>query len=271
MNREIDVRAILPSVHVTDARAEPPGRLGEDPGWLRLPRRTHSRCAPRRARRRRSRDLGRRHRRAPWPRSSASSTEAWAERSRATAVPDRDAGHRPVHRHRRLDRRRRPSSATRGWHELARAPPRARPARAGSVPRQRARHRRRRLLRAPSTAPRGRSRCARAIARASASSASRSGPASTPASASRSTARSAGIAVHIGARVAAQARPGRGARVEHGQGPRRGLGHHLPRAPTRRAEGDPRRVADLRGRRRARRRVAGRSRRAGACTSGATV
>jgi pimeloyl-ACP methyl ester carboxylesterase len=42
-------------------------------------------------------------------------------------------------------------------------------------------------------------------------------------------------------------RLGRGARVEHGQGPRRRLGDRLRRAGRSRAEGDPRRVAPVRG------------------------
>ena len=46
-----------------------------------------------------------------------------------------------------------------------------------------------------------------------------------------------GIAVHIGARVAALAGAGRGARVQHGEGPRRGVGADLRRPRAAPAEG----------------------------------
>ena len=54
-----------------------------------------------------------------------------------------------------------------------------------------------------------------------------------------------GIAVNIGARVGALAGSGRGARVEHGQGPRDRLGDRLRRPRGARAQGRPRRVAPV--------------------------
>ncbi len=57
-----------------------------------------------------------------------------------------------------------------------------------------------------------------------------------------------GIAVHLAARVAADRRSGRGARLPHGRRPRRRLGAHVHRPRRARPEGRPRRVALVRGR-----------------------
>ena len=59
-----------------------------------------------------------------------------------------------------------------------------------------------------------------------------------------------GIAVHIGARVASLAAPGRGAYVAHGERPRGRVGTHVRRPRNARAQGRARRVAALRGGRR---------------------
>ena len=56
-----------------------------------------------------------------------------------------------------------------------------------------------------------------------------------------------GIAVHIGARVAAEARPLRGARVEHRPRPRRRLGDRLRGSRRARPEGGARQVEAVRG------------------------
>ena len=57
----------------------------------------------------------------------------------------------------------------------------------------------------------------------------------------------AGIAVHTGARVAANASTRRSARLQHSQRPRRRLRHRVPRPRPARTQGHPRRMAPLRG------------------------
>ena len=56
----------------------------------------------------------------------------------------------------------------------------------------------------------------------------------------------AGIAVSIGARVAGEAAPGRGARLEHGEGSRGGLGDRVRGPRDAGAQGHPRRMAAVR-------------------------
>ena len=139
----------------------------------------------------------------------------------------------------RAGRPRAGASSSSAHHALVRR--RARP-----VPRRGARHGRRRLPR-HFDGPARAIRCACAIRdERRASSGSSSAPASTPASASCVDGKLSGIAVHTGARVAAAARPGRGARLVHRQGSRRRLGHRV-RGPRRaRAEGRAGRMAALR-------------------------
>ncbi len=90
----------------------------------------------------------------------------------------------------------------------ARAAPPARARAARALSRPRGRHRRRRRCSRPSTAPPAPSAAPRRSSLPSASSASRCAPASTPARSSGRTRSVRGIAVHIGARIAAAARPG---------------------------------------------------------------
>ena len=83
-------------------------------------------------------------------------------------------------------------------------------------------------------------RCAADVADAGrARSACRCGPACTPASCEVMDGDLGGLAVHIAARVMDQRRAQRGARVEHREGPRGGLGDRLRGARLPRARGVP--------------------------------
>ena len=221
MNLEIDVRGVLPSIRVPTLvlhRTEDHVPVDGARGWRSGSRARVSSSFP-----------GGPHMSCVRRLESASST-----RSSGFLVPictgaGRDSGareracHRPVHGHRRLDREggraRRPRLA-----RAARAAPCAHPAAARALPRLA------RSTRPVTASSRGSTdRRARSAARARSREAVHELGIDVRAGLHTGECelvddKVAGIAVNIGARVAAEARPGRGARLPDGEGPRRGLG-----------------------------------------------
>ena len=236
---EIDVRDVVPSINVTDARRPP----------HRRPR------VQRRERHAGSRATSRARSTSSCPaRTTPSGSSARRDPRRDSRVPDRraragraraSARHRALHRHRRLDR-----ASPRAWrpragaisssvhHEVVRRE-------LERVPRTRGRHRRRRLLRDVRRAgPRDPFRRRRSSSRC-ATSASRFAPGCTPARSSSPATPCAGSpSTRRPRRVAG--RRGRGARLADGEGSRRRLGHRVRGPRSARAQGYSGRVASLR-------------------------
>ena len=166
--------------------------------------------------------------------------------SRRGAGAGSGAGDRPVHRHRRLDRHARPSSATGDGARVLEQPPRARPAAAGALPRHARSTRRATAFSPRSTARRAPSAARWRSATRFVRSGSRCAPACIPARSRSSDAASRGIAVHTGARVAAQAEPGEVLVSSTVQDLVAGLRSRVRGPRHARAQGRPRGVAALR-------------------------
>ena len=230
-----------------DARAASLRPAHDGRPWRPLPRRAHPWCSAGRARRAAN---TRAPRSATWPiarRARGDSSRRSVSRRLRTPTSPTGCSRPSCSPTSSARRRRRLRSATAPGGTLLRAPRRSsdgsspasadasstRPATASSR---------------ASTARPGRSGALPRSSRPSRARASRCGSGCTRANASSWTASSAGIAVHIGARVAAEAAAERGSGVEHRPGPRRRVGHRVRRSRRRRAQGHSGRVAPVRGR-----------------------